>query len=91
MLSCRELTELVTEYLEGRMPLRRRMAFWFHVGMCGHCRTYLKQMKATVRILGQLPAEPIPPDVAKAMLHQFRNWKSEEGRGDGLDPNDRPV
>lgn len=89
MLTCRELTELATDYLEGRMPLRRRVAFWFHVAMCGHCRAYLRQMKATVRTLGRLPADPIPPEVAKAMLHQFRSWKSQNGRHDDVDSNER--
>jgi predicted anti-sigma-YlaC factor YlaD len=91
VLTCQELTELVTDYLEGRMPLRRRLAFRLHIGMCSRCRTYLKQMNTTIRVLGRFPVDPLPPDVAKAMQHQFRNWKSQDGRRDDVDPNNRPV
>lgn len=63
MLTCRQLTEVVTDYLEGRMSLWQRLRFQMHLGMCRHCRAYLEQMRATVRSLGHLPAEPIPSDV----------------------------
>lgn len=75
MLTCREMTELVTDYLEGRLPLRQRLRFQLHIGMCRHCRAYLRQMRATIRALGRLPQEPIPPQIAEDLLQRFRNWK----------------
>jgi hypothetical protein len=73
MLTCQEVTELVTDYLEGRMSLWRRAQFQMHVGMCRHCRAYLRQMRMTVRTLGKLPNEPVPMDVRDALLARFRN------------------
>lgn len=78
MLTCRELTETITDYLEGRMPLMRRVEFQLHLGMCARCRAYLRQVRATVRVLGKLPDEPIPTDIAEELLHRFRNWKVGE-------------
>jgi anti-sigma factor RsiW len=75
MLNCRELTELITDYLEGRLPLSRRLSFRFHVMMCRHCRAYLNQMRLTIRTLAKLPLGPIPPDVCDEMMHLFRNWQ----------------
>lgn len=75
MLTCRELTELVTEYLEGRMSFMDRLRFRAHVGMCRGCRTYLDQMKQTVRTIGKLPPEDIPPEVRSQLLERFRDWK----------------
>ena len=57
MLTCQQLTELVTDYLEGRMSIWDRLRFQMHVGMCRRCRAYLHQMKMTVRTLGKLPQE----------------------------------
>ncbi len=74
MLSCRELTEVVTDYLEGKMSLWRRLQFHLHVGMCRHCRLYLEQMKATVVALGHVPDEPIPPDVYDSLMKSFEDW-----------------
>lgn len=76
MLTCREMTELVTDYMEGRLPLRQRFRFQMHVGLCGHCRTYLRQTKRAVRLLADLPPEPMPPDVERDLLARFRDWKS---------------
>lgn len=75
MLTCQELTELITDYLEDRVSFMDRLRFRFHVGMCRHCRAYLHQTKQTIRTLGRLPVEEIPPDVRDALLERFRDWK----------------
>jgi predicted anti-sigma-YlaC factor YlaD len=76
MLTCQELTELVTDYLEGRQSLIERLRFEVHLGMCRHCRAYLRQMKQTVRILGRLSEDDIPADVSETLLARFRDWKA---------------
>lgn len=75
MLTCQEVTEVVTEYLEGRQSLVQRLRFQMHIGMCKHCREYLKQMKTTVQAIGSLPEESIPPEMSKEVLERFRAWK----------------
>ena len=45
MLNCQQLTELVTDYLEGRLSFMTRLRFHMHVGMCSHCRAYLRTMQ----------------------------------------------
>lgn len=72
MLSCRQITELVTDYLEGKLGLVDRVSFQLHVGMCRHCRAYLRQMKTTVRTTGRLGDEPIPDAVKAELLARFR-------------------
>jgi anti-sigma factor RsiW len=78
MLTCKQLTELVTDYLEGRLPLGQRIALQMHLGMCAHCRTYLRQMRATVRALGKMPNQPPPSDVREALMAR---WRSMHPRG----------
>lgn len=79
MLTCQELTELVTDYLEGRLSLMQRVQFHLHVGMCRHCRAYLRQMRMTVRTLGHLPDEPIPPGMRDELLERFRTMLPRGG------------
>ncbi len=76
MLTCRELTEVVTDYLEGRMGLAERLRFHLHLGLCRHCRAYLRQMKATARTLGRLPEPKLPPELRDELLRRFEGWKS---------------
>lgn len=75
MLTCRELTELITDYLEGRLPIMQRLRFRFHIAMCRPCLAYLRQMKIAIRTLGKLPEEGPPPAVREEFLRRFRDWK----------------
>jgi anti-sigma factor RsiW len=73
-MTCRELVELVTEYLEGRLPPRERARFEAHLDECGHCRRYVEQMRGTVRLLGHIPEESLSPEARDALLAAFRDW-----------------
>ncbi len=74
MLTCQQITELCTDYLEGRLSFRQRLSFQLHLGMCRHCRVYLAQMKTTIEMLGRLPDEPMPAAVQSELLSRFREW-----------------
>ena len=52
-LSCQELVELVTDYLEGAMSPEERERFEEHLDACGNCRRYLAQMRQTIRLVGR--------------------------------------
>ncbi len=75
-LSCRELVELVTDYLEDRLPPEERTRFELHVGYCGGCRVYLDQIRALARAAGRLTEESIPAEARQELLQAFRSWKS---------------
>ena len=77
-LTCKELVELVTDYLEGTLAPSEKARFQEHVGGCPGCRIYLQQMRQTVRTLGRLSEEAIQPQVRDELLQLFRQWK---GRG----------
>lgn len=75
MLSCQDITALVSDYMEGRLTFGQRVRFQLHLGICRGCRRYLAQMKQTVQLLGKMPDEPPPADVQAQLLAQFRTWK----------------
>ncbi|MVS97413.1 anti-sigma factor family protein [Devosia marina] len=73
MLSCRELSETATDYLEGTLTLRQRVGVKMHLLMCKHCRAYVDQLAKTVALLksaqaGQDNSEPDP-----RVIEVFRN------------------
>ena len=73
-LICQELVEVITDYLEDRMPAERRLLFEEHVAFCSWCRTYLDQMQDTIRATGSLEEEHLTPETRDALLDAFRNW-----------------
>lgn len=74
-MTCQELVEVVTDYLEGSMPAGRRLLFEEHVAFCGWCQRYLEQMRATIRLTGTLREDDIAPEAREALLGVFRDWK----------------
>jgi predicted anti-sigma-YlaC factor YlaD len=81
-LTCRELVELVTDHLEGRLSAEDRTRFELHLTYCRWCRTYLQQMRQVLVTAGKLEEEAIAPEARDALLHAFRGWKKGYG-GDG--------
>jgi len=74
-LSCQELVELVTDYLEGALPDELRDRFDAHIAHCSGCQTYLEQMRATIRVTGMLTPESLSPEAGSALLEAFRGWR----------------
>jgi anti-sigma factor RsiW len=78
-LSCQELVELVTDYLEGALPPELRARFDQHIAHCTGCTTYLEQMRATIRATGSLTPESVSPEAERTLLDAFRGWRDSSG------------
>jgi anti-sigma factor RsiW len=74
-LTCQELVEVVTDYLEGRMPAEQRLLLEEHLAFCDGCQTYLEQMRETIRLSGTLREDDLGPEARDALLRVFRDWK----------------
>ena len=75
-ISCRELVEIITDYLEGAMPPAERHRFEAHMDECPYCVNYLEQMRQTIWALGELRPDSIAPDAREALLEAFRGWRA---------------
>ena len=75
-LSCQELVEVVTDYLEGALPDSERASFEHHIEGCTGCHEYVRQMRETIELTGQLTPADLSPEAEAALLAVFRDWKS---------------
>lgn len=75
MLTCRQLVEWITEYLEGTLPAADRARFDEHLELCPGCRDYVAQFSTTIRLTGRLPgaAEGVPAETRRQLLRAFRD------------------
>jgi predicted anti-sigma-YlaC factor YlaD len=80
-MTCQELVELVTDYLEGKLPASRQALFEEHLAECSGCSIYLDQIRQTAMLVGRLTEEAIPQEARDALLDIFRDWKRERGLG----------
>ena len=75
-LSCQEIVEIVTDYLEDAMPPEERHRFEHHLSYCPGCLTYVEQVRETIRLTGDAPREEsIPPALREELIAQFRTWQ----------------
>ncbi|MEO8541063.1 MAG: zf-HC2 domain-containing protein [bacterium] len=75
-LACRELVELVTNYLDGALTPGEHARVESHLADCPHCTRYVEQMRLTIRATGELREADIRPEAREALLAAFRDWKS---------------
>ena len=75
-LSCQELVELVTSYLEDALPPDDRASFERHIAGCTGCHEYVRQMRQTIELTGRLTTADVSPEVEAKLLAVFRDWKS---------------
>ena len=80
-LTCQELVELVTDYLEGAMSEEERARFEEHLSACSGCQHYLDQMRRTIQMLGRLREEDLSPQMGNDLLAVFRAWKQSARDG----------
>jgi predicted anti-sigma-YlaC factor YlaD len=74
-LQCRDMVELMTEFVEGAMPSPQRVRFEEHLAGCPGCRRYLDQIRTSMRLAGRITEEALPPKAWRELLVAFRGWK----------------
>ena len=73
---CRQAVELVTDYLEDALPRRDRERLEAHLADCPHCTEYFEQFRATIRVMGRIETETLPPDVKDELIELYRRWSA---------------
>jgi anti-sigma factor RsiW len=74
-ITCRELVELVTEYLEGGLAQPDRGRFEQHLEICEPCSAYVEQIRLTIVASGAISEEQLDPEARAELLAVFRDWK----------------
>ena len=72
-LPCRDVVELVTDYLEGALTPEGQAAVERHLIICDGCAGYLDQMREVIRLTGELRSDDVPADVLEALTAAFRS------------------
>jgi anti-sigma factor RsiW len=75
-LTCRELVELVTDYLDDALAPAARQAFEAHLAGCIGCQHYVHQIEQTIRVIGRPLAQPLSETEQQEMLKLFRGLRT---------------
>jgi hypothetical protein len=74
-VSCQEVVELVTDYLEAALDPHEAALFEQHVNFCEGCVWYVEQMRTTIAAVGRIEEEDVPPEARDRLLAAFRDWR----------------
>ena len=74
-VSCQEVVELVTGYLERALAADEAALFEQHLNFCDGCVWYVDQMRATIATVGRIREEDVPPETREKLLAAFREWR----------------
>jgi anti-sigma factor RsiW len=78
-LTCRELVELVTDYLDGALPAAERNSFEAHMATCPGCEIYVKQFRPTITTTRRTLELEQRPEIT-ALLRAFRDYRRSAKR-----------
>jgi anti-sigma factor RsiW len=74
-MTCKELVELVTEYLDGGLLAADRVRFDAHLAECPWCVEYVAQIDRTITVVGASSHDIERDPAMAALLEVFRDWK----------------
>ncbi|MBI1903719.1 MAG: hypothetical protein HY000_16780 [Planctomycetes bacterium] len=67
MLSCKDVSQLLSESLDRNLPFWKRLSLWTHLGMCRLCRAFRKDLqhlhKRTRQQAEEIEADTSAPQV----------------------------
>ena len=78
MITCKDISETASDYLEGPMTTRRRLAYRLHLLMCKHCRRFIRQFHLTIGTIQRSNSKPEPDDsVIDDLVDQLKRYGRE--------------
>jgi anti-sigma factor RsiW len=73
-ISCQELVEFASGYLDGTLSARARHAVERHLATCPNCPNYVAQLRLTVRLTGRLRTDDVPAELLEVLT---RAWEDQ--------------
>ena len=73
-VTCQELVELVTDYLEGVLTPAELRRFEEHIALCDGCSEYLDQLRRTIELTGTVTLDDLTPEAESELLYAFHTW-----------------
>jgi anti-sigma factor RsiW len=74
-ITCQQVVELVTDYLEGALSPEDTARFEHHLTLCEGCVFYVDQIRMTVEALGRIGSDDVPPEIRDDLVAAFRDFK----------------
>jgi anti-sigma factor RsiW len=78
MITCRELVELLIDYVSDELSPEHRAHFESHLLRCPPCVAYVESYRLTIQLSRQLPCAPLPPELAQRLRSALEAMQQEQ-------------
>lgn len=80
-IECRQIAELLTDYMEGRLPQATRELIDWHIDGCEPCVAFVNTFRSTLKAVRQLPdPPPVPKELRQRLLAVLRDRSGQSSR-----------
>jgi anti-sigma factor RsiW len=79
-MTCRELMELLIDYVQGELEPGLCEHISEHLTLCPPCETFVSTYRITIQLTRRLPASPMPPELAARLQEAMRRHEGHEGK-----------
>jgi anti-sigma factor RsiW len=76
-IMCKQIVELISDYVEGALGPDEREAVEMHLNLCDGCTDYLRQLRMSIELTGMLPADAFPPELEEELCAAFTRFRPE--------------
>lgn len=76
-IECRQIAELLADYLDGSLPKRTTELIEWHIDGCAPCVSFMNTYRSTIRATRSLPDAPMPPELRKRLLNVLRTARND--------------
>jgi predicted anti-sigma-YlaC factor YlaD len=78
MMTCRELTELLLDFVSGDLPQEKIEHIQDHLNDCPPCVAILNTYRLTIQMTRRLPCSPLPPTCEQRLRAVVaEQWKQQ--------------
>jgi anti-sigma factor RsiW len=74
-MTCRQVVQLLTDYLEGALSEADRARVEEHLAGCDGCTAFLTQLRTSERVVAELATVEVPAALKADLLRAFRDWR----------------
>lgn len=75
---CKELVELVTDYIENELSENDRSRFEEHTAYCRGCQNYMDEYRKTIQVISELADDALSGEARAELMMAFGKWREGE-------------
>lgn len=81
MITCRQLVELLIDYVSGELPPEHQERIQQHLRDCPPCEVYVSTYRLTIQLTRKLPCQPLPTHLAERLREALEAIRKEQASG----------